>query len=81
MLSTTKVYIDSRYATVKNSSFSEFEIPGGIELKPSTKCWLSEFNCVAAWHTLDESNNTLFLVEGTEHRALVLPGGCTTWRA
>mgnify|MGYP000143520967 FL=1 len=75
MLSTTKVYVDSRYASTQNGSSIEYEIPGGVPMKPSTKVWLSEFTCVAAWHTLDATNNTLFLLEGDFHRALELPQG------
>ncbi len=44
-------------------------------MKPETKVWLSEFTCVAAWHTLDASNSTLFLLEGDLHRALAIPQG------
>jgi hypothetical protein len=75
MLSTTKVYIDSRYASVSSGSSIEYEIPGGVAMKPSTKVWLSEFTCVASWHTLDETNRNLYLTEGIEHRALELPEG------
>jgi hypothetical protein len=75
MLSTTKVYIDSRYASVTNGPSIEYEIPGGVPIKPATKVWLSEFTCVASWHTLDETNHNLFLTEGLEHRALELPEG------
>ena len=75
MLSTTKVYIDSRCVTTKNGSSIEYEIPGGVDLKLTTRVWLSEFTCVAAWHTLDATTNTLFLLEGDFHRALELPQG------
>ncbi len=44
-------------------------------MKPETKVWLSEFTCVSAWHTLDTTNNTLFLLEGELHRALEIPQG------
>ncbi len=44
-------------------------------MKPETKVWLSEFTCVAAWHTLDASNSNLFLLEGEVHRALAIPQG------
>ena len=73
MLSTTKVYVDSRYATTKKGS--EYEIPGGVQMKPSTRCWLSEFTCVAAWHTVDATNNSMHLLEGEVHRALEKPQG------
>ena len=75
MLSTTKVFIDSRYATTRNGASIEYEIPGGVPMKPETKVWLSEFTCVAAWHTLDASNSNLFLLEGELHRAPAIPQG------
>ncbi len=75
MLSTTKVYIDSRYASISNGPSIEYEIPGGVPMKPTTKVWLSEFTCVCSWHTLDSSNRNLYLTEGIEHRALELPEG------
>ena len=73
MLSTTKVYVDSRFASTTNGSSIEYEIPRGVQMKPATRVWLSEFTCVAAWHTLDATNNTLFMLEGDFHRALELP--------
>ncbi len=44
-------------------------------MTPSTEVWLSEFTCVSSWHTLDETNHNLFLIEGLEYRALELPEG------
>ena len=44
-------------------------------MTPSTKVWLSEFTCVASWHTLAASNHNLFLTERLEDRALALPEG------
>ena len=44
-------------------------------MKPETKVWLSEFTCVASWHTIDTTNATIFLLEGEVHRPLVLPLG------
>jgi hypothetical protein len=70
MLSTTKVYVDSRYAVSKSDSTVEYQIPGGLNLKPSTRVWLSEFTCVAAWDTIDDSNNRLYVKEGTVDREL-----------
>ncbi len=75
MLKTSKVYIDSRYASVSNGPSIEYEIPGGVPLKPTTKVWLSEFTCVASWHTLDATINNLFLLKGLVHRALEMPQG------
>jgi hypothetical protein len=75
MLSTTKVYVDSRYAVQNSGASVEYQIPGGLDLKPSTRCWLSEFTCVAAWDTIDSTNNILYLLEGTTHRAVQIPHG------
>ncbi len=79
MLSTTKIYLDSRHAlpsTRGTTSSIEVEIPGGIELKPNTKVWLSEFTCPASWNTIDDSNNTMYVSElGGLPRKLLLPTG------
>ena len=75
MLKTSKVFIDSRYASSSNGPSLEYEIPGGVPMQPTTKVWLSEFTCVASWHTLDASNQKVFLTEGVEERVLELPGG------
>jgi hypothetical protein len=75
MLSTTKVYVDSRYAVENSGASVEYQIPGGLDLKPSTRCWLSEFTCVAAWDTIDSSNNTLYVLEGAFNRTVQIPSG------
>ena len=36
---------------------------GGVQLEPSNRCWLAEFSCVASWHTIDATNNILYLQE------------------
>ena len=73
MLSTTKVYIDSRYAVSNSGSSIDYQIPGGLNLKPSTRVWLSEFTCVAAWDTIYSSNNRLYVIEGAVDRILYIP--------
>ena len=75
MLSTTKVYVDSRHAVSKSDSSIVYQIPGGLNLKPSTRIWLSEFTCVAAWDTIDDSNNRLYVKEGAVTRELHLLKG------
>ena len=79
MLSTTKIYLDSRHAlpnTRGETSAIEVEIPGGIELHPNTKVWLSEFTCSASWDTIDASNNRLYVRElGSPDRVLFIPTG------
>jgi hypothetical protein len=75
MLSTTKVYVDSRHAVSNSGSSIEYQIPGGVSLKPSTRIWFSEFTCVAAWDTIDDSNNRLYVKEGDVTRQLNLLKG------
>ena len=41
-LRTTKVFVDSRYAVLGTSGSSIlFEIPGGVELGPNARCFVS----------------------------------------
>ncbi len=79
MLTTTKIYVDSRHCLPNpggGTSAVQIEIPGGIELKPQTKVWLSEFTCPASWDTIDESNNVLYVKElGDPRRTLFIPTG------
>jgi hypothetical protein len=79
MLSTTKIYIDGRHSLPNPQSGTaslQIEIPGGIELHPKTKVWLSEFTCPASWDTVDASNNTLYVRElGEPDRVLLIPTG------
>ncbi len=61
----TRIYLDSRFALPDGS----IEIPGGgIECDPADKVWLSEFSTSASWHTIDESNQILYVIE------TVIPG-------
>ena len=56
----TRIYLDSRYALPDGS----LEIPGGgIECDPADRIWLSEFSTAASWHTIDESNQILYVIE------------------
>ena len=69
---TTKLFLDSRYSLPDGT----FLVPGeAILMEPSSRCWLSEFTCVASWHTIDESNRRFGVVEGGSHRTCVLPVG------
>ncbi len=85
MLSTTKIYVDSRHSLPNangGTSSVQIEIPGGIELKPKTKVWLSEFTCPASWDTIDASNNALDVRElGSPNRTLLIPLALMTLRA
>jgi hypothetical protein len=75
MLKTTKVYIDSRYAVRSSGPSIEYQIPGGLDLRPNTRIWLSEFTCVAAWDTIDASNDRLYVIEGAVTRVIHIPHG------
>jgi hypothetical protein len=53
-----------------------FEIPGGVELGPNARCFVSEFTCVCAWPTLDETNRYQTVVDsGGAVYVLALPAG------
>jgi hypothetical protein len=76
-LRTTKVFVDSRYAVMGTSGSSIlFEIPGGVELGPNARCFVSEFTCVCAWSTLDDTNRyqTVILGNGAVY-VVTLPAG------
>lgn len=73
---TTKLFVDSRFAAGGTSGSSIlYEIPDGIELGPRAKAWVSEFTCVAAWNTIDESNRYQTVVELGTPRVLAIPTG------
>jgi hypothetical protein len=75
-LRTTKVFVDSRYAVMGTSGSSIlFEIPGGVELGPNARCFVSEFTGVCAWPTLDETNRYQTVVIGGAVHVLSLPAG------
>ena len=68
----TKVYLDSRYS-IDGKSFDLQNV--GILLHPKSRCWLSEFTCVASWDTLDATNNKFVVTEGVVNRTITLPTG------
>jgi hypothetical protein len=75
-LRTTKVFIDSRYAVMGTSGSSIlFEIPGGVEVGPNARCFVSEFTGVCAWPTLDETNRYQTVVVGGAVFVLSIPAG------
>ena len=75
-LRTTKVFIDSRSAVMGTSGSSIlFEIPGGVELGPNARCFVSEFTGVCAWPTLAETNRYQTVVVGGAVHVLSLPAG------
>jgi hypothetical protein len=75
-LRTTKVFVDSRYAVAGTSGSSIlFEIPDGVDLPPNARCFVSEFTCVCAWQTLDDSNRHQSIVTPVGFYVLSLPVG------
>jgi hypothetical protein len=53
-----------------------FEIPGGVELGPNARCFVSEFTGVCAWPTLDETNRYQTVVtSGGAVYVLAIPAG------
>ena len=73
---TSKVFVDSRFAASGSGGSSIlFEIPGGVELGPHARCWVSEFTAIASWPTLDETNRFQTVVEGGVARQIALPAG------
>ena len=75
-LRTTKVFVDSRYAiTGAGTSSILYEIPGGVELGPHARCFVSEFTCVCAWPTIDETNQHQTVLTSSGLFSLALPPG------
>ena len=74
-LHTSKIFVDSRYTLTGNGSSVEVAIPDGIELSRDAHIYLSEFTCVAAWDTLDPSNNRFYVVEAGVNRSIYLNTG------
>jgi hypothetical protein len=74
-LRTTKVFVDSRYAMGSGGSSILYEIPGGVELGPNARCFVSEFTCVCAWATIDETNRHQVVHTSTGLYALAIPVG------
>jgi hypothetical protein len=74
-LRTTKVFVDSRYAIGSGGSSILFQIPGGVELGPNARCFVSEFTCVCAWQTIDESNRYQRVSTGATEHDVAIPVG------
>ncbi|HSG20859.1 MAG TPA: hypothetical protein VLA31_08830 [Burkholderiaceae bacterium] len=67
--------MDSRYAMGSGGSSILYEIPGGVELGPNARCFVSEFTCVCAWATIDETNRHQVVHTSTGLYALAIPVG------
>ena len=70
----TKVFIDSRYSR-DGTTFDLHD--AGIVINPDSRMWLSEFTCPAAWDTIDSSNDSLIVVDGSPfvERVVTIPRG------
>ena len=73
----TKLFLDSRYAVSRSElgAVCSFEVDGGIQLKPTAQCVLGDLTVVAAWKTVDESNNIMYLQEQGVSRYVALDVG------
>ena len=71
----TKLYLDSRTALPDGS----IQLPCDIQLDPSTRVLLAEFSTVASWDTIDDSNNSFYMVERVNDtdlpRIVAIPNG------
>jgi hypothetical protein len=68
----SKVFLDSRYTLPDGT----FVIPGeSILLSPTTRCWVSEFTCVASWDTLDHTNRFFNVYENGLDRLVAVEAG------
>ena len=59
-----KVYVDSRYKTsgsVSNSDF-KFEINEALDLPDNTYCYIDDICIPHTWYTIEDFNNTLYIV-------------------
>jgi len=66
------VFLDSRH-TLPDSTFV---IPGeAVILEPTSRCWLGEFTCVAAWDTIDRANSSFVVIELAVSRTVSIPMG------
>ncbi len=68
----SKVFLDSRHTLPDGT----FVIPGeAVLLEPTSRCWLGEFTCVAAWDTIDSTNNSFVVQEIGVSRTVSIPHG------
>jgi hypothetical protein len=73
-LRTTKVFVDSRYAAIGTSG-SSILFESDVELGPNARCFVSEFTCVCAWPTLDDTNRHQSIITSDAFYVLSPPSG------
>ena len=72
-----KMYIDSRYKSndsVSNSDF-KFELKEALDLPDNTVCYVDDISIPHTWYTIEEFNNTLYIVT----TIMPDPGNIPTW--
>ena len=79
-LAVRKIFIDSRFLALGNSSSFDYELPEVLELPKDTVAFVTEFTTVASWDTVSASrNNQLYVVENVgsvyHARTVTLPSG------
>ena len=79
-LAVRKIFIDSRFLALGNSSSFDYELPEVLELPKDTVAFVTEFTTVASWDTVSASrNNQLYVVENVgsayNARTVTLPSG------
>ena len=63
-LAVRKIFIDSRFLALGDSSSFEYELPEVLELPKDTVAFVTELTTVASWDTVSASrNNQLYVVE------------------
>ena len=63
LLSTRKIYIDSRFLQSGTPSSFDFELPEIIDLPRDTVAYITEFTAVCGWDTVNSSNSNFYIVE------------------
>ena len=63
LLSTRKIYIDSRFLQSGTPSSFDFELPEILGLPRISVAYITEFTAVCGWDTVNDSNNQFYLVE------------------
>ena len=63
LLSTRKLYVDSRFLQSGTPSSFDFELPEILDLPRGTIAYITEFTAVCDWDTVNDSTNQFYIVE------------------
>ena len=79
-LAVRKLFVDSRFLALGDSSSFEYELPEVLELPKDTVAFVAEFTTVVSWDTVSASrNNKLYVIEQVGQvyhaRVVVVPSG------